>query len=65
MMHWLHIRSKHGSGGHDKHDKTEGRSTRLIETWCQIGIHVIGIILKLLLTVSLFFLWILARMFKR
>jgi hypothetical protein len=37
----------------------------LIAVWADIGINVISICLKILMTASIFFLWILFRAFKR
>lgn len=37
----------------------------LIAVWAGIGINVISICLKILMTASLFFFWILIRAFKR
>jgi len=37
----------------------------LIAVWAGIGINVISICLKILMTASIFFLWILFKAFKR
>jgi len=51
-------RIKRTSSGH-------GQREPLIAVWAGIGINVISICLKILMTASMFFLWILFRAFKR
>jgi len=44
---------------------SHGQREPLIAVWAGIGINVISICLKILMTASMFFLWILFRAFKR
>jgi len=46
--------------------RTNGdRTTRLITTWCDIGINLCSIVLKLMFAVALGFAWLLLRIAKR
>jgi len=40
-------------------------SAPLVAVWAQIGINVISICLRILMTAGMFFLWILIRAVKR
>ena len=47
------------------HPTDHDRTTRLIITWCSIGMDVCRIILKLTFIIALGFAWLLFRIAKR